>query len=470
VLFNSTQLSDDLYQKILDCFPQEDAKRQGGGNSGSYMVYDDKGNFLAIIKPASQEALAPKNIFIKQRIKRWFAQHFHFTALQTQAGQGVYAEAAAYTIGVWIRDHLDPKLPDIVPYTVVIHQFPIPKQAGNRPPCLERVSLQCGANLPLKGPILQPGEHVPVIVAEKLFYTSNRYYKKTYPPLMIWILNFLRKWLHMQPILATNTPWRDKVGAYLKDEQFAQGQFILHEVLKEQFALMSLHNYIINDVDKHGQNWLIVGEYENFITAISENRYDDARVIAKTFRISSIDNGAAFAPQQQKWWHWLQTRNRLQYHRLEVAKIAKLPKALIETLWRQRSELARLIWGQYQDSEALPVTHNRVRAALERLAAVYELSQSSTFTVVDMCRLIKNHTQIQHYAKKHQHEVMSTLEQLRKEQSPVSVQSTEFVNIMVTAVSQAGRPVTFKFETHVIDESEEEDCAVEPPVLSNLGV
>ncbi len=456
---NPTLLSDDFYQtickrvssRILD---QEHER----GNSGSYIVYNDQGKFLAIIKPASEEPLAPRNKRLKQRIKRWFAKHFRFTALQTQSGQGVYAEAAAYTIGAWVRDTLDPQLPDIVPYTVMIQSFPIPNPDDKDQPFSERVSLQCGANLPLNGAELakdQPFQSI--IAAEKLLHTTNHYRKKWYPPLLKRLWNVLRKRVGLEPLQAKGTPWKDATGHYLEEAQFQQGQSILHATLKDQFALMSLHNYLINDVDKHGKNWLIVGDYPAFITAVSEERYAEAEEIAKTLRISSIDNGAAFAPKQQNRADWFQVRNRLQYYRLEMARLAQFSPELVGKLWLDRATFAQHIWDHYHNSEADCITLDRVRAALERLAAVYEFSKSN-LCVASMCNTIKYRTQIEQYAQAYQKDIDTTLQQLDRKLH--SVESETFINNIFTARQQTGKSITFHYVPSNSGDEEDEDAGV----------
>lgn len=464
ILENPTQLTDAFYKQICTRVSTSYANEEEQGNSGSYLVRDEEGNFLAIVKPASEEPLAPRNKRLKQKIKRWFAQRFRFTALQIQSGQGVYAEAAAYTIGAWLRDTLNPELPDIVPYTVMIDRFPVPNPQDKENPSFERVSLQCGANLSMKGPNLDSNQSFqPVIAAEKLLHTTNHYEKKGYPPLLKRLWSAIRKRVGLHALKDKGTPWQDAAGNYLTDEQFQRGQTMLQKTLKDQFALMSLHNYLINDVDKHGQNWLIVGDYKGFIQAISENNDIEAQRIANTLKISSIDNGAAFAPTQQRRWDWFQVRNRLQYYRLEMAKLAELPPDLIEKLWQDRSTFAQHIWDQYQHSESDKMIRQRVYAALERLAAVYEFSKKEpgkkTRCVADMCHNIKYRAQIKHYAKAHKDEIDSTVRNLKRD--TISVTSDHFIDYMREALQQTGKPITFRYSTGRDQEVEDLDLDAE---------
>ena len=379
------------------------------GNSGSYSIImkepeNDawKTTYLAIAKPTIEEPLAHANPFRSQRLKRWFAQRFHFTALQTQAGQGVYGEAAAYTTAHWVAKNFETKQPsDIVPYTCVIKDFKLPnnKNIVNKKiePHFrtETVSLQLGVNLE------NPLEHKQDITfntpieAEKLFHISHHYNKKPIPPRFEKIKNFFRR-LFGLPV--EESPWK-KDGKWIESSKFDQAQSILNQVLSEQFYLLSVHNYLINDVDKHSENWFIIGDYKTFIDLMRENKLSEATELAKTFKISSIDNGASFAPTQQGRWDFFQTRNRMQYYKLPVAKSTKLNKTHIQDLYDDRKKFAQAIFDQYNGTEDKAITEKRLYCALERLSALHSfVLENDQRTIADMCQKIKYRDQINHYA------------------------------------------------------------------------
>lgn len=367
------------------------------GNSGSYSIVMKekteqnrwKTTYLSIAKPDTEEPLAKHNPFITQRIKRWFAKLFHFTGLTTQAGQGIYGEAAAYQTGLWVKNQFKKDLPDIVPYTEVIKNFKLPKRQsvptdkhplpqGGRE---EWVSLQIGV----------PDN----IEARKLLHIDHHYNAKRIPPRFEGIKNFFRKLVGLKPL---ESPWkRHYDGKWIYKKHFDKAQEILNDALSEQFYLMAVHNYLINDVDKHSDNWFIVGDYKKFIDQASMGNYQEAKIIAETFTIASIDNGASFAPNHPGRWDFFQTRNRMQYDKLPVAKKSTLDAKHIAKLWENRLEFATKIFDQYKGSEASSITQKRIWTALERLSALYQMTQqkrSKPYTIADLCKKLKFGDQI----------------------------------------------------------------------------
>lgn len=385
-----SDLQEIITQAALGCFLPTT------GNSGSYSIArtrtegtHQKMTFLAIAKPSAEEPLAHDNPFRSQRLKRWFAQRFHFTALQTQAGQGVYGEAAAYTTALWVKKHLKSKdstvqdTSSIVPKTYVIENF---KFLKNKQIISRTVSLQLSAT--------QENPSCDYIDAHQLFHVTHHYDQKRIPPRFEKIKNFFRRLFHI-PI--PNSPWETE-GKWIKFDTFKKAQQLLNTALSEQFYLMSVHNYLINDVDKHSENWLIVGDYKQFIQLIQANKTKEAGELAKTFKISSIDNGASFAPTQQKRWDFFQTRNRMQFYKLPIAQKTLLNKEHIEHLWTHKKEFAQAIFDQYYNTEKYSITEQRVYSALMRLSALHEfVSDDKQRSVSELCQQVKYHDQIDHY-------------------------------------------------------------------------